>query len=188
MRLSDPLKHDAIAAGYIQPWARDNAKRKPDRKGYRLRSSGPLARAPRESGQLLLFPEFSKPVARLQAFRGARMPPAVAAEAEFRRRQLDLSQRELLPPGLACHKGSMPTPSGGTIRSQPERPTASGMCCSRAGARTAPKTLWTRTSRLHSGNQSVSDEAPTAFRNFGAFKTQQQADPSLEIPVDAACM
>ena len=63
MRLSDPLKHDAIAAGYIQPWARDNAKRKPDRKGYRLRSSGPLARAPRESGQLLLFPEFSKPVA-----------------------------------------------------------------------------------------------------------------------------
>ena len=38
MRLSDPLKHDAIAAGYIQPWARDNAKRKPDRKGYRLRS------------------------------------------------------------------------------------------------------------------------------------------------------
>ena len=131
MRLSDPLKHDAIAAGYIQPWARDNAKRKPDRKGYRLRSSGPLARAPRESGQLLLFPEFSKPVARLQAFRGGRMPPAVAAEAEFRR---------------------------------------------------------TRTSRLHSGNQSVSDEAPTAFRNFGAFKTQQQADPSLEIPVDAACM
>jgi len=99
VRLSDPLKHDAIAAGYIQPWARDNAKRKPDRKGYRLRSSGPLARAPRESGQLLLFPEFSKPVARLQAFRGARMPPAVAAEAEFRRRQLDLSQRELLPPG-----------------------------------------------------------------------------------------
>ena len=95
MRLSDPLKHDAIAAGYIQPWARDNAKRKPDRKGYRLRSSGPLARAPRESGQLLLFPEFSKPVARLQAFRGGRMPPAVAAEAEFRRRQLDLSQREL---------------------------------------------------------------------------------------------
>jgi len=131
VRLSDPLKHDAIAAGYIQPWARDNAKRKPDRKGYRLRSSGPLARAPRESGQLLLFPEFSKPVARLQAFRGGRMPPAVAAEAEFRR---------------------------------------------------------TRTSRLHSGNQSVSDEAPTAFRNFGAFKTQQQADPSLEIPVDAACM
>ena len=54
-----------------------------------------MARAPRESGQLLLFPEFSKPIARLQAFRGGRMPPAVAAEAEFRRRQLDLSQREL---------------------------------------------------------------------------------------------
>jgi hypothetical protein len=93
VRLSEPLKHDAIDAGYVQPWARDNARRSEDRKAYRKR---PLTRrAPEQSGQILLFPELSKPVARLHSFGGGPMPPAVAAEAEFRRRLLNLSQREL---------------------------------------------------------------------------------------------
>jgi hypothetical protein len=93
VRLSDQLKHDAIAAGYVQPWTRDNARRSYDRKAYRKR---PLTRrAPRAAGQILLFPEFEKPVHRLHQFGGGRMPPAVAHEAEFRRRQLNLSQRQL---------------------------------------------------------------------------------------------
>ena len=36
-----------------------------------------------------------KPVAGLQAFGGGYVPPAVAAEIEFRRQQRDLSQRQL---------------------------------------------------------------------------------------------
>jgi hypothetical protein len=30
VRLSDALKQDAIAAGYVRPWKRTNAKRQPD--------------------------------------------------------------------------------------------------------------------------------------------------------------
>jgi hypothetical protein len=69
--------------------------RKDERKVYRLRNTGPLARAPREAGQILLFPELSKPVARLRAFGGGYVPPAVAEEIEFQRGQRDLTQRQL---------------------------------------------------------------------------------------------
>ena len=93
VRLSRELELDASQAGLVETWQRTNAKRKADRKEYRKR---PLtARAPRLSGQILLFPELSKPVARLQAFGGGYIPRAVADEIEFRRRQRDLSQREL---------------------------------------------------------------------------------------------
>ena len=93
VRLSRELELDAIQAGLVETWQRTNAKRKADRKEYRKR---PLtARAPRLSGQILLFPELSKPVARLQAFGGGYIPRPVADEIEFRRRQRDLSQREL---------------------------------------------------------------------------------------------
>lgn len=94
VRLSRELERDAIEAGLVEPWQRTNAKRKPDRKGYRLRGSGSLARSARLSGQIPLFPEM-KPVARLQAFGGGYIPRAVAAEIEFRRRQRELSQRQL---------------------------------------------------------------------------------------------
>jgi hypothetical protein len=93
VRLSEQLKLDALAARYVEPWQPENAKRTDDRKEYRKR---PLTRrAPRPSGQILLFPELSKPVARLHAFGGGIIPPPVAAEIEFRRRQRRLSQREL---------------------------------------------------------------------------------------------
>ena len=93
VRLSRELERDAIEAGLVEPWPHNNAKRKTDRKEYRKR---PLtARAPRLSGQILLFPELSKPVARLQAFGGGYIPRAVAAEIEFRRQQRGLSQRQL---------------------------------------------------------------------------------------------
>ncbi len=94
VRLSRELERDAIEAGLVEPWQRTNAKRKLERKGYRLRGSGSLARSARLSGQIPLFPEM-KPVARLQAFGGGYIPRAVAAEIEFRRRQRGLSQRQL---------------------------------------------------------------------------------------------
>ncbi|MCX7307243.1 MAG: helix-turn-helix transcriptional regulator [Afipia sp.] len=53
------------------------------------------ARAPRPAGQILLFPELAKPVARLQAFGCGHIPRSVAAEIEFRRQQRGLSQRQL---------------------------------------------------------------------------------------------
>lgn len=93
VRLSIELERDAIEAGLVEPWQHTNAKRKTDRKEYRMR---PLtARAPRLSGQILLFPEMAKPIARLQAFGGGYIPRAVAAEIEFRRQQHGLSQRQL---------------------------------------------------------------------------------------------
>jgi transcriptional regulator with XRE-family HTH domain len=94
VRLSRELERDAIEAGLVGAWQHTNAKRKQDRKEYRKR---PLtARATRLSGQILLgFPELSKPVARLQAFGGGLIPPAVAAEIEFRRKQRGLTQRQL---------------------------------------------------------------------------------------------
>jgi hypothetical protein len=92
VRLSRELELDAIQAGLVETWQRTNAKRKADRKDYRKR---PLtARAPRLSGQILLFPDM-RPVARLQAFGGGYIPPAVAAEIEFRRQQRGLSQSKL---------------------------------------------------------------------------------------------
>ena len=93
VRLSRELERDAIEAALVTPWQHENAKRKTDRKEYRKRAL--TARAPRLVGQILLFPELSKPVARLQAFGGGYVPKAVAAEIEFRRRQRGLSQRQL---------------------------------------------------------------------------------------------
>lgn len=93
VRLSRELARDAIDAGLVEPWQHSNATRSHSRKEYRKR---PLtARAVRNAGQILLFPELSKPVARLQAFGGGYIPRAVAAEIEFRRRQRGLSQRQL---------------------------------------------------------------------------------------------
>ena len=91
VRLSRELERDAIEADYVELWRHSNARRSAERKSYRLR---PLTRrAPRLAGQLPLLPE--KPVSRLRDFGGGFVPPSVAREIEFRRRQRGLSQREL---------------------------------------------------------------------------------------------
>ena len=69
VRLSAKLKEDAIAAGLVQPWKQENARRSDTRKDYRKRAL--TRRAPRQSGQILLFPELSKPVARVVVVDGA---------------------------------------------------------------------------------------------------------------------
>lgn len=94
VRLSAELYRDALEAGLIQDWARTNAKRAAQRKERKLQRLYPK-KAPRPSGQILLFPELSKPVARLQSFGGGFVPATVAAEIEFRRRQRGLTQRQL---------------------------------------------------------------------------------------------
>jgi hypothetical protein len=93
VRLSAKLKEDAIAAGLVQPWKQENACRSDTRKEYRKRAL--TRRAPEQSGQILLFPELSKPVARLKAFGGGIIPRPVALEIEHHRRRQGLSQREL---------------------------------------------------------------------------------------------
>jgi hypothetical protein len=95
VRLSRDLERDAISAGYVEDWQHSNARRTDRRKGYRLRGTGPQARAPKLAGQLPLLIELDRPVARLREFGGGFVPATVALEIEFRRRQLALSQREL---------------------------------------------------------------------------------------------
>ena len=96
MRLSRDLERDAISAGYIENWQRTNARRAAGRKPYSPRLTQRLGKtAPRPAGQLLLLPELNRPVARLREFGGGFIPPAVATEIEFRRRQLGLSQAQL---------------------------------------------------------------------------------------------
>jgi hypothetical protein len=93
VRLSRELERDAIDAGLIQNWQHTKAARSSDRKERKLQRLYPK-KAPRLSGQMLLFPKM-KPVARLQAFGGGYMPLAVAREIEFRRRQRGLTQGKL---------------------------------------------------------------------------------------------
>jgi hypothetical protein len=92
VRLSRDLERDAIATGYVEPWQHTNARRSAGRKPYRLRRLYPR-RAPRLAGQLALLD--LRPVSRLRDFGGGIVPPAVAIEIEFRRRQRGLTQREL---------------------------------------------------------------------------------------------
>lgn len=79
VRLSRELERDAIEAGLVEDWRRTNAKRSAERKERRLQRLYPK-KAPKLSGQILLFPELSRPVARLQSFAQGYVPPAVAAE------------------------------------------------------------------------------------------------------------
>jgi hypothetical protein len=94
VRLSRDLERDAIDAGYVEPWKHTNARRSVERKAYRLRRLHPR-KAPRLAGQLPLLPDLNRPVARLRDFGGGFIPPSVAREIEFRRRQLGLSQTHL---------------------------------------------------------------------------------------------
>src|SRR5262249_46042687 len=94
VRLSRDLERDAIDAGDVAPWPPTTARRSPERKAYRLRRLHPR-KAPRPAGQLPLLPELNRPVARLREFGAGFMPPSVAREIEFLRRQLGLSQNQL---------------------------------------------------------------------------------------------
>ena len=94
VRLSRDLERDAIDAGYVEPWQHTNARRSAERKAYPLRRLYPR-KALRLAGQLPLLPELNRPVARLRHFGGGFMPPSVAREIEFLRRQLGLSQTQL---------------------------------------------------------------------------------------------
>ena len=99
VRLSRELERDAIEAGLVSEWSHTNAIRASDRKPRRLQRLYPK-KAPILSGQIALFPELEKPVARLHSFAHGYLPPAVAAEIEFRRKRLGMTQRE-----LACYVG-----------------------------------------------------------------------------------
>jgi Helix-turn-helix len=94
VRLSRELERDAIEAGLVKDWRHTNAKRSEERKERRLQRLYPK-KAPRLSGQILLFPELEKPIARLHSFAQGYVPPAVAAEIEFRRKQRGMSQTQL---------------------------------------------------------------------------------------------
>lgn len=72
VRLSRELERDAIEAGLI-----------------------PIGSTPTPRGHPSSKSDGCNAVARLQSFGGGFMPPAVAAEIEFRRRQLGLSQHQL---------------------------------------------------------------------------------------------
>lgn len=95
VRLSEELKRDAIAAGYIQLWQRTNARRTPAtaRKDYRPRPI--VKRAAKLSGQIPLLPELERPVSRLRDYGGGSMPKAVARECEHHRTRFELSQDQL---------------------------------------------------------------------------------------------
>lgn len=93
VRLSAELYRDALEAGLIQDWARTNAKRAAQRKERKLQRLYPK-KAPCLSGQISLFPDL-KPPSRLRDFRGGPVPPAVAEEIKFRRRQRGLTQGHL---------------------------------------------------------------------------------------------
>jgi hypothetical protein len=96
VRLARDLERDAITAGYVEPWQHTNARRSAERKPYSPRATQRLRKtAPRLTGQLPLLPELNRPVARLRDFGGGFMPPGVAREIEFLRRQLGLSQTQL---------------------------------------------------------------------------------------------
>ena len=94
VRLSGALKHDAIAAGYVEPWKQTNAKRAETRKQYRRRRLVPW-KASRPVGQLPLFPEIERGPVRFRDYFGGHMPPSVAVEFEFHRRRHGWSQQKL---------------------------------------------------------------------------------------------
>lgn len=94
VRLSRQLERDAITAGAIEPWRHSNAKRSGERRPYRLRKLS-SRKALQLAGQLSLLPEIDRPISRLKDFAGGMVPPAVACEIEFLRRQRSWTQAEL---------------------------------------------------------------------------------------------
>jgi hypothetical protein len=93
VHLSRELERDAIEAKQVQPWQHTNARRTLERNEYRKRAL--TKKSLRPAGQIPLLPEMEKPVSRLRHFGGGTMPPAVALEIEFLRKQKGLSQCQL---------------------------------------------------------------------------------------------
>ena len=109
VRLSRELELDAIEQALVEPWQRTNAKRKADRKEYRKR---PLtARAPRLSGQILLFPDM-RPVARLQAFGGGYIPRARRCRDRVSARAARSISGQVGQPGWPIPRPACERPSG----------------------------------------------------------------------------
>lgn len=97
VRLSKPLREDALSVNAIEPWTRTNAGR--GRKVYRppsrnIGQSTPDTR-PIFSGQGNLFPELERPIVRLRDYAGGLMSPALAAKIEHERYRRDLTQTQL---------------------------------------------------------------------------------------------
>ena len=92
--LSKDLEIDATEAKAILPLKRTNNKRQTVRKSYRSRRLN-RAKAMRPAGQLELFPALAVPPARLKDYQGGILPPCVALEIEFQRKQHHWSQSQL---------------------------------------------------------------------------------------------
>lgn len=93
VRLSPDLRRDAIAGGWVRPWAATNAKRAPAVPRPCRRASVPKP-APRlglalTPMQLSLFRD--DPPSRLRDYAGGPVPRTVALECEWRRKRLGLS-------------------------------------------------------------------------------------------------
>lgn len=120
VRLSPALAAAAIADGFVEPWAKTRAKRAPfiapkattisrkalhefdgdneSTKAQHVQPQEPKkanSSAVKPIGQLCLFPEMEKPIARLSAFAGGSPSPSVILEIEHRIKRLGLSQTEL---------------------------------------------------------------------------------------------
>lgn len=99
VRLSKTLKTRCIAAGAIEPWQATNAQRSPFMSSriaeVAVGVEKPPEQALKPAGQLYLFPELERPIARLSDFTAGILSPSVSLELEHRRKTLGLSQRQL---------------------------------------------------------------------------------------------
>lgn len=97
--LSTALKADGIAAGAIEPWQATNARRSPFMSARIASVAVAVGKAPESAlkpiGQLFLFPEMERPVARLTDFTAGILSPSASLELEYRRKRLGLSQSQL---------------------------------------------------------------------------------------------
>lgn len=95
VRTSAALKTDGIAAGAIEPWQATNARRSARAVPVTARIKKTPEPALKPIGQLSLFPELERPVARLSDFTAGILSPSASLELEHRRKRLGLSQSQL---------------------------------------------------------------------------------------------
>lgn len=92
VRLSKALEAEALAAGAIQPWQRTYARRSTFMSVAVVEAP---ETAPKPIGQLYLFQELERPIARLADFTAGILSPSASLELEHRRKRLGLSQSQL---------------------------------------------------------------------------------------------
>ncbi len=98
VRLSYALEAEALSEKLILPWQKRNAMRAPatsSRKKQCISQTQVQLTALQPSGQLLLFPDMGRPVARFRNFGGGHIPQSVALEIEHLRRCKGYSQKQL---------------------------------------------------------------------------------------------